>query len=313
MNIVYAGTPDFAVPALQALIASAHRVVAVLTQPDRPAGRGQQLHASPVKRVALAHGLPVLQPATLRDTSVQGELRALAPDLMIVAAYGLILPEAVLNIPRFGCINIHASLLPRWRGAAPIQRAILAGDTETGITIMQMAKGLDTGAILLREVTPIAPEETAERLHDRLAVLGAEALRAALRLLERGESQAEPQNDALANYADKLDKAEAEIRWEASAQQIERSIRAFNPWPVAFTRCAKGVLRIWRARVGADAEAGSALPGTVLRESREHGILVQTGAGGTLWLETLQLPGGKPLPASSFLNGHSLAGQRLGG
>ncbi len=310
MRIIYAGTPDFAVPALQSLLDSQHQVVAVLTQPDRPAGRGQRLHASPVKQLALAHAIPVLQPITLRDGDIQAELRALAPDLMVVAAYGLILPEPVLRIPRHGCINIHASLLPRWRGAAPIHRALLAGDAETGITIMQMAKGLDTGDILLRRITPIASDDAAASLHDRLAGLGAEALLSSLGLLANGRLQPEPQDHDRATYAAKLDKAEAEIAWAAPAARIERMIRAFNPWPVAQTRCDQGVLRIWRASIGA--ETSAAAPGTVLRESRDQGVLVQTGDGGTLWLEELQLPGGKPQPARTFLNGHSLAGQRLG-
>ncbi len=310
MKILYAGTPEFAVPALEALLDAGHEVRAVLTQPDRPAGRGQKLQQSPVKQLALARGIPVLQPQTLRDAAILAELRALGPDLMVVAAYGLILPQAVLDIPTHGCINIHASLLPRWRGAAPIQRAILAGDTTTGITIMQMALGLDTGDMLLRREMPIAPEDTAGSLHDKLAALGAECLLEALRKLECGELVPEPQDDTRATYAEKLRKDEAEIDWTQPAEHILRQIRAFNPWPVAFTACSQGVLRVWGAQAGQGDARGEA-PGQVLAESREHGVLVQTGTA-PIWLTRLQLPGGKPLAADAFLNGRSLAGERLG-
>jgi len=307
LRIVYAGTPEFAVPALQALIDSPHEVVAVYTQPDRPAGRGRKLRASPVKQLALAHDLPVEQPTSLRDEQAQAHLADLRPDLMVVAAYGLILPKAVLETPRLGCINIHASLLPRWRGAAPIQRAILAGDRETGVTIMQMDEGLDTGAMLLKRALPIAEDDTAASLHDRLAVLGAEALMEALPGIMDGSLEAIPQNEAEATYAAKLDKAEARIDWQQPAEHIARQVRAFNPWPVAQAELDGQPLRIWEAR--AVDRPAQAEPGTVVAESAE-GIDVAAGEG-CLRITRLQLPGGKQLPAATFLNGRSLAGKRL--
>ncbi len=310
MRIVYAGTPDFAVPALQALIDGSHEVVAVYTQPDRPAGRGKKPRPSPVKQTALAAGLPVLQPQTLRDAEAQAALAALRPDLMVVAAYGLILPPEVLATPPHGCINIHASLLPRWRGAAPIQRAILAGDATTGVTLMQMAEGLDTGDMLHRLETPIGARETASALHDRLAQMGAQGLLTVIARIESGQLQAEPQDDSLATYAHKLDKAEAVIDWRQPAAQIDRQIRAFNAWPVAQTDSPLGVLRIWEA-LPDDEQAASASPGAVLAEDRQRGIRVQTGEG-ALWLTRLQLPGRKPVAVGDFLNSRSLAGAVLG-
>ncbi len=311
MRIVYAGTPDFAVPALRALLDSPHQVAAVYTQPDRPAGRGKKLRASPVKQLALTAGVPVCQPATLRDAEAQRQLAALNPDLMVVAAYGLILPRAALDIPAHGCINIHASLLPRWRGAAPIQRAILAGDATTGVTIMQMAEGLDTGDMLLKAEQTILPDDTASRLHDRLAEQGAELLIEALERLERGALSPVPQDESQATYARKLDKREALIDWTQPASRIDRQIRAFNAWPVAQTASPLGVLRIWEAVVGEDSSAAGTTPGKVLAEDRQYGIEVQTGDG-TLWLKTLQLPGRKPVGASDFLNSRSLLGATLG-
>ena len=311
LRIVYAGTPDFAVPALRALIDSPHEVAAVLTQPDRPAGRGKRLRASPVKQVAEAAGLPVLQPATLRDPAVLAELAALRPDVMVVAAYGLILPPEVLSLPRHGCLNLHASLLPRWRGAAPIQRALLAGDRETGITLMQMAEGLDTGDILLQRALPIAPDDTAGRLHDRLAALAAEVLLEGLERLQAGRLTATPQDEARATYAAKLSKAEAEIDWTRPAADILRQVRAFDPWPVAWTDSPLGVLRVWGA-APADEETRGATPGAVLAEAPEHGLLVAAGDGGALWITRLQLPGGRPLPAGEFLKARSLEGAVLG-
>lgn len=308
LRIVYAGTPEFAVPALEALIASPHEVVAVYTQPDRPAGRGRRLQASPTKQLALEHGIPVEQPERLKAPEDQARLRDYRPDVIIVAAYGLILPQAVLDIPRHGCLNVHASLLPRWRGAAPIQRAILAGDAETGVTIMQMAAGLDTGDMLARHPCPIGPGDSAAMLHDRLARLGAEALLATLDDLAAGRLAPEPQDERLATYATKLTKDEAEIDWQQSAAAIDRTVRAYNPWPVAFTRLGGEPLRIWEARPLAE-DAGTE-PGTVVVEGA-NGIDVASGSG-RLRILRLQLPGGKPLAAREFLNGRSLEGVVLG-
>lgn len=309
MRLIYAGTPDFAVPALQMLLDSSHEVVAVYTQPDRPAGRGKKLRAGPVKQLAETAGVPVYQPQSLRNAEAQQELQALNADLMIVAAYGLILPLEVLDAPRLGCINIHGSLLPRWRGAAPIQRAILAGDEKTGITIMQMAQGLDTGDMLLVHELEITSEDTGSSVHDSLAEMGAASLREALPLIETGSVQPEVQDDALANYASKLDKKEAMIDWTQPAVQLDRQIRAFNAWPVAQTTTELGTLRVWEARVEACSNHSPA--GTVLAEDSKQGIQVQTGDG-CLWLQRVQLAGGKPLAAREFLNARSLAGQVLG-
>jgi methionyl-tRNA formyltransferase len=308
MKIVYAGTPEFAVPALEALLASAHSVLAVYTQPDRPAGRGRKLQASPVKQCTLAHAIPVYQPDSLKTPDNQQLLAALQPDLMVVAAYGLLLPAAVLALPRHGCLNIHASLLPRWRGAAPIQRAILAGDRDTGITIMQMDVGLDTGAMLLKKTCPINADDNAQTLHDRLAPLGAQALLETLAQLEAGSLHAEPQDDAQACYAKKLLKSEALLDWQADAEHLQRQVRAFNPWPVAQTFYQDAALRIFAAQ--ALQEPGNAAPGTVLRAQRE-GIDVATGKG-VLRITQLQLPGGRVMSAADFIHAHALSGVRLG-
>jgi len=308
LRIVYAGTPDFAVPALQALLDSSQQVVAVYTQPDRPAGRGRKLRASPVKELALEYGVAVEQPETLREAEVQEKLAAYAADVMIVAAYGLILPQAVLDIPRLGCLNIHGSLLPRWRGAAPIQRSIMLGDQETGVTIMQMDAGLDTGDMLLKKSLPITEQDTAASLHDHLAELGAVALLEVLEELASGSIRAEPQDEALATYAAKLSKAEAEIDWTQSAEQISRQIRGLNPWPVAQTNYHDQPLRLWMAQ--SMAGSSSVSPGTVVKEGPE-GIDVATGEG-VLRITRLQLPGGKPLVARDFLNGRSLLNEQLG-
>ena len=309
LNIVYAGTPEFAAVALSALLEGPHRISAVYTQPDRPAGRGRKLKASPVKELALEHGIEVHQPESLKDAEAQAALAALEPDVMIVAAYGLLLPAEVLAIPRFGCLNIHASLLPRWRGAAPIQRAILAGDAQTGITIMQMDIGLDTGDMLYKLSTPIEEGDNAQRLHDRLASLGARALTDALERLQAGTLAGERQDETQACYASKLQKAEAAIDWQMPARQIARQVAAFNPWPVAQTLYQGEVLRIWEAR--ALAEASGKTPGSVIRAGKQ-GIDIACGEG-VLRLLRLQRPGGKPQSASDFLNANPVEGVRLGG
>ena len=308
-RLVFAGTPAFAVPTLQALLGAGYQIVAVYTQPDRPAGRGRRLQFGPVKAHALAANLPIHQPVTLRDPLVQTELAALAPDLLVVAAYGLILPPAVLAIPRLGCVNVHASLLPRWRGAAPIQRALLAGDAETGVCIMGMEAGLDTGPVFARAICPIPRGMTGGELHDRLAALGAETLRAALPDLLAGRLIPEPQDESRATYAPKLDKTEVELDWRRPALDLERQVLAFNPYPVAQTRADdQTTLRIWRAR--AEAESSAASPGTVMRETGD-GIMVATGSS-LLRLTEIQLPGGRPMPVAAFLNARRLAGRRLG-
>jgi len=308
LKIIFAGTPEFAADSLQALLDSEHEVIAVYTQPDRPAGRGRKLTASPVKALALEQGLPVLQPVSLRDDAAQQTLADFKADVMVVVAYGLILPEPVLTAPRLGCVNVHASLLPRWRGAAPIQRAILAGDEQTGVTIMQMDVGLDTGDMLHKVVCPIESADTAQSLHDKLAAQGASALCDTLAMLAAGTAKPEKQDDAHSNYAEKLQKAEAEIDWSQSAQLLSRTVRAFNPWPVAFTRFDDKNLRIWFAQALGDATDKT--PGTVLGESRD-GIDVATGDG-VLRVKQLQLPGGKSLNAGQFLNAHSLLGVQFG-
>ena len=314
MRIVFAGTPDFAALALRALLAAGHEVALVLTQPDRPAGRGLKLQPSAVKQVALAHGLALAQPRSLRldgkypDEALQARaaLQQANADVAVVAAYGLLLPPWVLALPRLGCLNIHASLLPRWRGAAPIQRALEAGDAESGITIMQMDAGLDTGPMLLRQALAIAPHETAASLHDRLAELGAHLIVQALQQVEVGVAgtlQPQPQPEQGVTYAAKIDKAEALIDWRASAAQIERRVRAFDPAPGAYTLHQGEPLKVWAARVGPPAPAAAA-PGTVLAADA-HGVQVQTGTG-VLLLSELQRPGGKRLPAAAFLAGHAL-------
>lgn len=325
-RIVFAGTPEFAVPSLTALVDGGHTVVAVYTQPDRPSGRGRKLAASPVKQAAVARGLPVMQPETLRDGSAQEALRALQADLMVVVAYGLLLPAPVLAAPRLGCVNVHASLLPRWRGAAPIQRAILAGDAQTGVTIMRMERGLDTGPMYLTRTTPLAARETAGSLHDRLCVLGAEALMEALPGILSGSVQPIPQDDSQAIYANKLTKEEALIDWSSSAASIDRQVRAFDPWPVAQTRLAGTTLRVWAAEPVADQQgtegvasrmlaqdhgsAASVTPGLVVDASKA-GVDVATGHG-RLRITRLQLPGKRPIAAAELLNARNLAGQTLG-
>ena len=308
-KVAFAGTPEFAVPALQALAGRGFDIPLVLTQPDRRAGRGRRLHTSAVKRCAGSLGLPLAQPADLRSEAARRLLREAAPDLLVVVAYGLILPAPVLEIPTHGCLNIHASLLPRWRGAAPIQRAILAGDTVTGITLMQMDKGLDTGPIIAQRRCPIEVRETAGTLHDRLAALGAELIVDVLPGYLRGEIDVVAQPEAGACYAPKLDKREARVDWCQPAVEIERQIRAFNPWPVAQTRLEGEPLRLWEARLGEnDIDRGD--PGEVLQVDRE-GVTIATGEG-TLILLTVQRPGKRPVSARDLNSSIALKGKRLG-
>lgn len=296
LRIVFAGTPEFAATHLEALLKAQLNIVGVYSQPDRPAGRGQKLMASPVKQLAQAHQLPVFQPLSLRNAEAQAELAALKPDLLIVVAYGLILPQAVLDIPRLGCINSHASLLPRWRGAAPIQRALAAGDGKTGVTVMQMEAGLDTGPMLLKVTTPIGAEDSGGSLHDRLAELGATALLQAVAQLASGTTCAEPQDDALACYAHKLSKEEARLDWSRPAEELERLIRAFNPWPICHSQLAEATLKIYEAQC----VPGNGPAGTILEASKQ-GLRVACGSGALL-LTRAQLPGGKPLAFSDLYN-----------
>lgn len=298
MRIVYAGTPDFAVPALSALAAAGHQIAAVYTQPDRVAGRGRELRASPVKERALALGVPVEQPASLRNPEAAGTLAAYRPDVMVVAAYGLLLPEPILAVPPVGCINLHASLLPRWRGAAPVQRAIEAGDAETGVCLMRMEKGLDTGPVYARSVTPIGALDTGQTLTARLAHLGAELAVASLPAVAAGTLTALAQPSDGVTYAAKLEKREARIDWHTSAAVLARRVRAFDPWPVAETTFDGATLRIWEA---AAADGPAASPGTVVALG-PAGIDVACGEG-TLRLMRLQAAGRKPVTAREFQNG----------
>lgn len=309
LRIAFAGTPHFALPALRALLASRHQVVGVLTQPDRPAGRGRELRASPVKLLAATYpGLPIAQPATLKTAEGRAVLHGWSPDLVVVVAYGLILPPPVLMLPRMGCLNIHGSILPRWRGAAPIQRAILAGDTETGITIMQLDEGLDTGPVLLERRHPIGLHDTAGELHDALSELGAAALLEAIDGLITGDLLPRAQPAEGVTYAAKIEKSEARIDWSATAVQVDRRIRAFNPWPVAETRLAGEGLRLLRSRV-VDAVAREAVPGTVLGLA-DDGLRIACGAG-VVAVSELQRAGKRPVSARDFANAVRLAGLRF--
>jgi methionyl-tRNA formyltransferase len=307
MRILFAGTPEFAARSLQAILDARHSVVGILTQPDRPAGRGLKLQPSPVKRVAQAAGLTVLQPESLRSASAEELIKGFSADVMVVVAYGLVLPAPILALPRLGCINIHASLLPRWRGAAPIQRAIQAGDSQTGISIMQMDAGLDTGPVLLERTCPILPEDTSQSLHDRLAELGAASIVEALDGLEKGILAAKPQPGIGVTYASKITKDEATLDWNKDAVQLERDIRAYNPAPVARCILRGERIRVWMAQA---LSSNGSIPGTVL-SLEEGGIIVACGSG-LLRLTRLQRAGGKPMSASEFLQGFPIRqGERM--
>lgn len=299
LRIIFAGTPDFAARHLQALIQSEHQIVGVYSQPDRPAGRGKKLKASEVKELALEHNLPVFQPQSLKNDEALAELTSLNADIMIVVAYGLILPKAILEAPRLGCLNVHGSILPRWRGAAPIQRAIWAGDEQTGVTIMQMDEGLDTGDMLHISRCPISTTETSASLYTKLAELGPDALIETINKLANGEITPEPQNDELANYAKKLSKEEADIDWSMSALQIERNIRSFNPWPMCFTQMGGQTVKIHQAQVLLQ----SGDPGQIL-SSDKNGVVVACGEH-ALCITQLQPQGKKPMAINDFLNGRS--------
>ena len=304
-RLVFAGTPDFALASLQALVEAGRRPVAVLTQPDRPAGRGKKLTASPVKRYALEHGIPVQQPATLKDDAAVADLAALQPDLLVVAAYGLILPQNVLDIPTHGCLNVHASILPRWRGAAPIQAAILAGDTRTGVSLMSITAGLDSGPVFHIDEIAIGNDETAGELHDRLATLGGEALVANLDAIVAGQLDAVEQDESLATYAPKIAKDDARVDWTLPAAGVAMRVRAYNPFPGAFCHLGDTRIKIWRASV-AD---GTGEPGTVLQFDRDA-IVVACGDG-AVSLEELQLPGKRRAPVHEFVGQADLGGQQL--
>jgi methionyl-tRNA formyltransferase len=301
MKIIFAGTPLFSASALEALTNAGHEIALVLTPPDRPAGRGMKTAISAVKSFAQSRKFSLLQPHSLRQPELYAQLEAVGADVMVVAAYGLILPPPILNIPRLGCLNIHASLLPRWRGAAPIQRAILAGDRKTGITIMQMDQGLDTGAILLQRSIAITQDDTAQTLHDKLALLGALCIVEVLVHFDERRHSAIPQNEAAATYATKLKKKEAEIDWRLSAEDISRAVRAFNPRPGAYSRICGASMKIWQASVAADAHGR---PGEIVAVGHS-GIVVVCGQG-TLVVEVIQKPDGKKLSAAEFLAGHAL-------
>ncbi|MGY5451033.1 methionyl-tRNA formyltransferase [Agarivorans sp. MS3-6] len=298
LRIIFAGTPDFAARHLSALLDSKHQVIAAYTQPDRPAGRGKKLQASPVKQLAEQHGISVFQPENFKSEDAQQQLAELNADLMVVVAYGLLLPQVILDTPRLGCINVHGSLLPRWRGAAPIQRAIWAGDSHSGVTIMQMDIGLDTGDMLQLDELEIASDETSASLYNRLAEVGPHALIKALDGIAEGKLTATPQDDTQANYAKKLSKAEACIDWQQDAAFIERCIRAFNPWPVSYFQVADQNIKVWQASVVSTATDSPA--GTIISADKA-GIVVATGKD-ALRLEQIQIPGKKALPAADVLN-----------
>ncbi|SBS61599.1 methionyl-tRNA formyltransferase [Vibrio atlanticus] len=298
LRIVFAGTPDFAARHLAALLSSEHEVIAVYTQPDRPAGRGKKLTASPVKNIALKNNIPVYQPENFKSDEAKQELADLNADIMVVVAYGLLLPQAVLDTPRLGCINVHGSILPRWRGAAPIQRSIWAGDKETGVTIMQMDIGLDTGDMLSIATLPIEATDTSASMYEKLAGLGPDALVECLADIASGKAVAEKQDDELANYAKKLSKEEARINWSDEAAHIERCVRAFNPWPMSHFEAAENSIKVWQSRV---AEQTSDKPAGTILQADKTGIYVATGQG-VLVLEQLQVPGKKAMSVQDILN-----------
>jgi methionyl-tRNA formyltransferase len=304
LSIVFAGTPEFARCHLQALLESEHRIVGVLTQPDRPSGRGKKVQHSPVKALAIASGLPLQQPNSLRNEDDRAALHAWAPDVMVVVAYGLLLPQSVLDIPAYGCLNVHGSLLPRWRGAAPIQRAIEMGDRDTGITIMQMDKGLDTGAMLSSTSFPLEDTMTSGEVFQRMATLGPTLLLDTLMNLDVARARAEAQDESLAIYAEKINKAECNIPWEENATVIARRIRAFNPSPMCFSFLGDLRIKVVKAR-NVDAPQGGQDPGIILRADRD-GIVVACGDG-ALAIETAQFPNAKPLPANELINGRKQA------
>jgi len=314
LRIIFAGTPDFSVAPLQALLDSQHDVIAVYTQPDRPAGRGRKLTASPVKQVAEENGIPVYQPESLKEAEAQQTLNSLNADIMIVVAYGLILPQVVLDMPKMGCLNIHASLLPRWRGAAPIQRAIESGDQQSGVTIMQMNAGLDTGDMLYKLTTDITDNDTAQTLHDRLSVLGCEALMATLEGLQKQTITPEVQDESLVTYAEKMHKEEAEVQWKQPALNIVRKIQAFNPWPVAYTLFQEKPLRIWQARQLTTEEQQefadiTKLPGLVLSLNK-NGLIVATGDE-PICIQQVQPAGKKAMSAYDFAQSRNLNGYQF--
>lgn len=307
MRIIFAGTPVFAVPSLQALIDSEHTVCAVYTQPDRPAGRGQKLTASPVKQLAQQSGIAVYQPVNFKEDGALTTLASLDADLMVVVAYGLILPQSVLDTPRLGCINVHGSLLPRWRGAAPIHRAVMAGDDKTGITIMKVARKLDAGDMLYKIECPIGSQSTSNELHDLLAEIGAQGLIQVVDRYAQGDTEGEVQDESLVTYAHKLEKHESLIEWQKPAIELDRQIRGLNPWPVAQTTFKGEALKIWRAEICSHSQTSE--PGRI--HINDHQIEVGTGQGSIRLLE-VQLPGGKRIHAADFLNAHQCAGEHLG-
>ncbi len=320
MKIIFAGTPDFSVAALKALIDSSHEICAVYTQPDRPAGRGRKLTPSPVKKYALEHSIEVLQPETMKDATTQDKLNSFNADIMVVVAYGLILPQVALDIPRLGCLNIHASILPRWRGAAPIQRAIEAGDKVSGVTIMQMNAGLDTGEIIRIDECEITADETGGSLHDKLAAIGGKSILGALQQVIEPDFKPTPQDDTQANYANKLSKKEALIDWNKDAQTIVDTIRAFNPWPVAHTSLNGDTMRVWGGVVSKTENSSAQTPSAQAQLGEviscdKNGLLVACGSDGlgVVCIDRIQLPGGKQTDISAFINAHSIsAGTILG-